>query len=493
MLTAPMADTPAKTPFSIRRWLFRLAWLLLAVGLLIPAPSGLPGAGVFGISALYVYAKATAWSAAAPGSPGSLGFAQAAILALALYSNIAFIYALYFRDDRANSIAWKALLLVALTVGASVALLVPEFAHLPAYWIWLASMAALTAAFVLFGGAGADHDAKARDAPSELDRGEVPKFVWVLLGFTLFWIGISAVNRAHPPDLAAVALRDSLTGYVNDRADVLSADEISSLTSALQQFDAVTPSQLAVAIFPRAPAGAIEDFTIRTAEHFPLGRAGLDTGAILFVFMEQRAARLEVGYGLEGTLTDAATHRILETDLAPAFARGAYFTGLDATLNAISTIVRETYKQERLPGLTTTWRRKLVAERPTRVERMWRAISEASLLARIGSTLLGALLSLALWAIIAHRSRLARAVGYEAAIGAATTDWGRFIRDIGRGIANLRARRPFTAGLERFDLSTIWDTLVAVFWLIAVLIPAAGVIIIAGGGDFGGAGALIHW
>jgi uncharacterized membrane protein YgcG len=497
MLPASMADTPSKTPTSIRRWLFRLAWFLLVVSLFIPAPSGLSVTGPFGISALYVYASAAAWCAAAPGSAGALGFAQGAVLALALYSNIAFIYALYLRDERAISVAWKALLLFLLAVDASVWLLIPEFARLPAYWIWLAAMATLAIGYVVFGGAsvaGGAQDSKAHSAASEIDRGEVPKFVWVLLAFTIFWIGVSAVNHAFPPDASTIATRDSLTGYVNDRAHVLSADEVSRLTAALQKFEAVTPSQIAIAIYPRAPAGSsIDDFTIRTAEHFPLGRAGLDTGAILFMFMDERAARLEVGYGLEGTLTDAAAHRILEANLAPAFALGAYFAGLDATLNAIFAIVQETYQQGGLPGTTTIWRKKLAAERPTRPERMWRAISEASLLARVGSTLLGALICVAIWSIIWHRSQFARAVGHDAAVDAAATDWGRFIRDIGRGVANLRAKRPFTEGLERFDFSTIWDTVRAVLWVVAILIPAAGVIIIAGGGEFGGAGALIHW
>jgi uncharacterized membrane protein YgcG len=443
---------------------------------------------------LYVYAKTVAWWATPPGSAGGLGFVQGAVLALALFSNIAFVYALYLRDERAISIAWKALLLILLAIDASVALLVPEFARLPAYWIWLAAIATLAVGYVVLGGTSAAHDSQDRDAPSEIDRGEVPKFVWVLLGFTVFWIAVSAINHAFPPDAATMATRDSLTGYVNDRAHVLTADETSRLTALLQKFDAVTPSQIAIAIYPRAPAGSsIEDFTIQTAEHFPLGRAGLDTGAILFVFMGERAARLEVGYGLEGALTDAAAHRILEADLAPAFARGAYFAGLDATLNAIFPIVQDAYRRDALPGATTLWRKKLAAQRPTRLERMWRAISEATLPARIGSTLLGALISVAIWSMIWHRSRFARAVGHEGAVGAAATDWGRFIRDIGRGIANLRAKRPFSEGLERFDISTIWDTLRAVFWVVAFFIPVAGVILIAGGGEFGGAGALIHW
>ncbi len=488
-----MTDAPAKNFYPVRTWLFRLAWLLLAVSLLIPAP-GLPFADPSGFSAVHVYRMAVAWTAAAPGSALGLSFWPGAVLALALYSNIAFLYSLYLPRDRGLVPAWKTLLLVLLAFDASIAFLVPELAHLRAYWIWLASIAALALGYVAFSGPIVAQGAKPPDAAAEIDRGEVPKFVWAILALTLFWIGVSALNHALPPDPAIVATRDSLTGYVNDRAHVLKADEVLKLTESLQAFETDTPSQIAVAIYPRAPAAsAIDDFTIRTAEHFPLGRAGLDTGAILFVFMEDRTARLEVGYGLEGTLTDAEAHRILDAELAPAFARGAYFDGLNATLKAIFANVKETYKQERLPDRSTTWKRKLGAQRPTKLERFWRAISEATLAVRVGVTLLLALVSVAIWNIGWHRQRLRRAVEGGAAIRATTSDWGSFARDIGRAISNLRAKRPFLDGMERFNASTIWDTARLVFWTVGILIPAAGIVLIAGGGEFGGAGALIRW
>jgi len=464
-----MADGPAEQPHPVRRWLFRLAWVLFAASLLYPAPSDSRFARTLGISALHVYGTAAAWCDAAPGSAGAIGFWAAAVLALALVSHIAFLYALYLRDDRGVSVAWKVLLSVALVVDASIALLVHELARLPAYWLWLAAMAALALGYVGFGG-DALQGAQAREAPSVIDRGEVPPFVWVLLACTLFWVAVSAVNHAFPPPDAGTAAIDApLMGYVNDRAQLLSPDETSRLTSALQQFEAATPGQVAVAIFPRAPTGSIDEFTIRAAQRLPLGRAGEDTGAILFIFMDARAARLEIGYGLEGVLTDADAHRLLETQLAPAFARGSYFDGLDATLRAIFADVQNADKQDRLPGKFTIWQRKLKQDRPNRLETMWHAVNNTGLAQRVGSVLLGALVGMTLWSAVPLWIRL------------------------GRGVGNLRAGRPFRKGLVADDGGEAFDSLRLLLWTISVLIPTAGVLIVAGGGAFGGAGSLIHW
>ena len=464
-----MTDGPTEESHPVCRWLFRLAWVLLAASLLYPAPSDSPFARTLGISALHVYGIAAAWCDAAPGSAGAIGFWAAAVLALAVFSHIAFLYTLYVRDDRGVSVAWKVLLSVAFINNASVALLVPELAWLPAYWIWLAAMLALTIGYVGFGG-DALQGVQAREAPSAIDRGEVPTFVWVLLGCTLFWVAVSAVNHAFPPPDAGTAAIDApLIGYVNDRAQLLSADETSRLTSALQQFEAATPGQVAVAIFPRAPAGSIDEFTIRAAQRLPLGRVGEDTGAILFIFMDARTARLEIGYGLEGVLTDAAAHRLLETQLAPAFARGNYFDGLDATLRAIFADVQNADKQDRLPGKFTVWQRKLKQDRPKRIENMWQAVNSTGLALRVGIVLLGALIGITLWSAVPLWIRL------------------------GRGVANVRAGRRFRKGLVAGDGNDAFDSLQLLVWTIGVLIPTAGVLIVAGGGAFGGAGALIHW
>ena len=466
-------DAPATPSFISRRSLFWLAWVLLAVSLLIPAPSGSFVNGASGISAFYVFGKAVVWSEAAAGSTGDLGFWPAAILTLALLSNIAYLFTAYMRRVPSVSIAWKAILLVSLAIDASIAFLIPEFARLPAYWIWLASMAALAVAYVAFPGEGAIDGAKPRKHTAGLDRGEVPPLFWIMLGFTVFWLAVSAANRAYPQQDTAGSISAPLTSYVTDRASVLSGGGDARLAEALDKFEKETSNQIVVAIYQRAPAGSIEEFTIRIADRSRLGRKGIDNGAILFVFMDERIARLEVGYGLEGTLTDAEAHRVLEEHLAPSFAKGLYFYGLDATLGTIFNLVEDAYKQDRMPGGLTVWWRQVKVELPKAVSNLWPTMSNLGLAGRVGVSVAGPFILLILWSVLGQ--------------------WIRLAGDVAQGVRNLRAHRAFTSGMEAVDIGELWDSLKFTIWVAVGAVPAAGLVVVALGGAFGGAGALIHW
>jgi uncharacterized membrane protein YgcG len=490
-----MLDLPAKKSLLSRRLFFRLAWWLFLASLLFPVSSGLTVNGPLPISVVYVYGLARTWSDALPGSPGALAFLPSAVLALALYTHILFLYTTYLRDDCTVQFPWKAFAIGAFLIDASAALVVPEFTHLPAYWIWLASIASIAVGFVLFAEASAPPSAekakKLRKRAADIDNGEVPPFVWALLACTLFWVAVSAGNHAIAPrDLDAEALSAPLEAYVNDRANVLKPEEAAALSFALQKLERATPNQVAIAIYPHAPAGSVEEFTIDAAERLPLGFAGLDSGALLFVFLKEREARLEVGYGLEGALTDADSHRILEEKLAPAFARGAYYDGLKATLDAVFAKVRDEYKYDRMPGKVTLYRKQLTANRPNKLQRIWRSASEAGIGTRIVATFVGGLALVIIWFALTQWAKLARNLRAVWKVGG---DWASFVRDLKRGIGNLKAKRPFGQGMEKFDAGTIVDSVQLLFYTIGILTPAAAVVLIAGGGAFGGAGSMIHW
>ncbi len=125
------------------------------------------------------------------------------------------------------------------------------------------------------------------------------------------------------------------------------------LEQKLKRFDEETSSQVVVAIFPELPAQSLEDFTARTAESWKVGRKEHDNGAVLFVFVNDRKMRLEVGYGLEGALPDVTARRIIEDVIAPRFREGRYGEGLSAGVDAILAATRGEYTAPPSPPTST--------------------------------------------------------------------------------------------------------------------------------------------
>src|SRR5438105_9726695 len=98
-----------------------------------------------------------------------------------------------------------------------------------------------------------------------------------------------------------------LTGRVVDRTGTLTDGDIAALTQRLKDLEDRKGSQLAVLIVPTTQPESIEQFSIRVAEAWKIGRKKIDDGAILVVAKDDRHLRIEVGYGLEGSLTDAVS------------------------------------------------------------------------------------------------------------------------------------------------------------------------------------------
>ena len=159
--------------------------------------------------------------------------------------------------------------------------------------------------------------------PAAQRRQSFLRFAGILVGWVAFWIAVSYLGHSVKPDApdapatSSSVTASALTTYVNDFAAALEPSTRDRLNASLQQFEKGTSNQVAVAIYAQLPDIPVEEFTIKVAELSRLGRKGLDNGAVLFVFTKNKAARIEVGYGLEGALTDAQTHRILETVFAP--------------------------------------------------------------------------------------------------------------------------------------------------------------------------------
>ena len=446
-----MTESSTGSSWVTRPRVFRLAWLLLLASLVIPL-RGASDSGSFTLSAVHVAHRALAWDGALPGDADRLGTAQSTVLCLALFANILFLYAAYLPDARRASLGWRALSFAALAVAIATGLLVPEFRSLPAYWLWLAALALTALGFVMLGQDSVANSAMSTE--SVIDRGEVPPFVYILLGFTLFWAGVNALERAllAPTEIAA---SHALNGYVNDRANVLSRDEVARLDAELKDFERATTTQIAVAIYPSVPSGSIDEFTIRAAERMPLGRPDLDNGAILFIFIAERAARLEVGYGLEGVLPDVEVKRLLDAQLSAALARGDYFGGIDGTVKSMTETLRQ-----RVMGAdaVTRWSQRLGGAQPRLLERWLRAVSSIDIGYRILFTFLGTFAVFIVWTPPSMRP----------------------------GTSRKSSARNRSDGSEGFDT-------VRALWALSTLIPTGIAMIVVGGGMFGGAGALIHW
>lgn len=145
-----------------------------------------------------------------------------------------------------------------------------------------------------------------------------------------------AVHAEVPQDEVKVP---PLTRRVNDLTATLDKQQIQTLESRLADFEAKKGAQLAVLIVPTTKPEAIEQFGIRVAEAWKLGRKGVDDGALLLIAKDDRALRIEVGYGLEGALNDATANRIIDKIIVPRFKRGEFYAGIESGLTAMMQVI----------------------------------------------------------------------------------------------------------------------------------------------------------
>jgi len=137
-----------------------------------------------------------------------------------------------------------------------------------------------------------------------------------------------------------------LRGAVNDLTHTLSAAQAGELDSRLKAFAQQRGSQIAVLIVPTTQPEAIEQFSIRVAEAWTIGRAGKDDGVILVVAKNDRTLRIEVGYGLEGAIPDAIGKRIIEEIIVPHFRDGDFSGGITQGVASIMKLI----EGEKLPA-----------------------------------------------------------------------------------------------------------------------------------------------
>jgi uncharacterized protein len=138
---------------------------------------------------------------------------------------------------------------------------------------------------------------------------------------------------------AAQVAVPALSGRVVDQTGTLTSDQITALDQTLADFEAKKGSQIAVLMVPTTAPEEIEQFSIRVAEAWKIGRKKVDDGAILVVAKNDRKLRIEVGYGLEGALTDVISQRIIDEIITPKFRAGDFAGGISAGVDQILKVV----------------------------------------------------------------------------------------------------------------------------------------------------------
>lgn len=149
---------------------------------------------------------------------------------------------------------------------------------------------------------------------------------------------------------AAMAVADitfpPLSGRVIDNANLLSASTRYQLTSLSQQHEKETSNQIVVVTLPDLQGYTIEEYGYQLARHWKIGQKGKDNGVLLIVAPNERQVRIEVGYGLEGPLTDALSSNIIHTKILPQFRNGDFDGGVLAGVQSIIAAIKDEYVAE---------------------------------------------------------------------------------------------------------------------------------------------------
>lgn len=150
-----------------------------------------------------------------------------------------------------------------------------------------------------------------------------------ILAFMMCWASLAAADVAVP----------SLTGRVVDQTGTLTSADIAALTNTLKDLETRKGSQIAVLIVPTTEPESIEQFSIRVAEAWKIGRKKIDDGALVVIAKNDRHLRIEVGYGLEGVLTDVTSQRIIDEDITPKFKSGDFAGGIAAGIDRMIRLI----------------------------------------------------------------------------------------------------------------------------------------------------------
>ncbi len=133
-------------------------------------------------------------------------------------------------------------------------------------------------------------------------------------------------------------------GFVTDTADVLAPDEETALEADLEAYRRATSNEIAIVAIPTLSGAPIEDVALDIGRQWGVGAGERNNGVLLLMALEERALRIEVGYGLEGAVPDLAAKRIIDEAIVPAFRDGAYGEGIRAGVAALKEEIGAEYQ-----------------------------------------------------------------------------------------------------------------------------------------------------
>ncbi|MGB2869760.1 MAG: TPM domain-containing protein [Bacteroidota bacterium] len=154
------------------------------------------------------------------------------------------------------------------------------------------------------------------------------------------------LNLLFLPSLLLAQGVPFLSGRVNDYAGVLSTQTRNDLEAMLKEQESTTSNQIVVLTIQSLEGAVLEEYSLKVAETWKLGQKEKNNGVLLLISKDDRKLRIEVGYGLEGSLTDATCNSIIRKEIVPHFKDGNYDAGITAGVKAIIEAVKGEYVAE---------------------------------------------------------------------------------------------------------------------------------------------------
>ncbi|MEZ4691855.1 MAG: TPM domain-containing protein [Ignavibacteria bacterium] len=174
---------------------------------------------------------------------------------------------------------------------------------------------------------------------------------YIILFLSLLFLSLSYYS--YPQSEAKKSLSDNptqLRQYVTDETGTLTPAQLKFLNTKLSNEDKSTSNQIIVYMISGLDGESLEDVSIRLAEKNKIGKKENNNGVLMLIVKDDRKIRIEVGYGLEGALTDALSSQIIRNDITPEFKSGNYYGGIDKGVDAIIQAIKGEYVADEKPG-----------------------------------------------------------------------------------------------------------------------------------------------